>query len=1111
MDGFGIGKYKKYIDDLTAILDASSEIIFLCNNFDITRIQDLFINIIENYNYYEEGKNDTSQTERLGGEISGSAEYIKMKKYIDTNFKNIEEKCKCFTTKLEDFRIHNLPDIDDTQDSDDALIRDNFKSQYKTIRINLEDIERELSKIKKITEPEITAIKDDDIQFNIFPITKSNMMYTSSLYSSFKMIFKNLQIINSNENEITEEELEEINNDLKKLYINLIEKFNHDTIDAQEKKLKNIIVDLNNEEISLKEKYDSYIKKGGDVKGKEGKEGDGEGDGEGVAEGREGNVEGNVEGKDIDEEGKGENVKKLEENAERLTKEADEAKKKADELNELANIAKLKKGNDEEENLKLTKEALDAAIAAHDAAKVASDAKNAADEANLAAAEAAKKDAERKAEEAKKKAKEAEEAKKKAAEAAKKKAEEAKKKTEEAEEAKKKDKEAKKMTEEDPLVLNFEYYSNSCYVNSVLQMLIDNEKLCVEIVKAANDKKLQERFNIDALTEKEKISDEYLLYLLYKIIQYHRIDKHPIGEPKKPSYNEYILPLRYYLIKSNISYDFGEFGDCASTFEDIIYILNKFNIGNNYSIFPISFERKDDANTSLDILIGKEVINSKDDNIVINIVRSQPTKDKDDNVILTGNGKVVNVSSKRVITLPQVLNITDTQYKLKGFIHFIDNGHFVYYKFLNNAESEWVLLDDFDTHTTPPNINDKVSGDPLGKNGKRIKEGNLPKDGSVLIYYKKDDTALNASPIGAIAKKDDPDLQAAQPVAVAANTTTTDFKYKYSFEKVEGLVDGNTPIYNGINQPYYSNSKKDKNANFMASLNAGDAGMYIGGSAINHGFAINIEKDRYDVNGNKLPTINDLYLSAAKMHLLCYLHMYDIYSYDIEINSSTFKTEGGGVSLAKYFQEINVKEQTESKAGQLQKFDTIIKSNTFKEVYLYISSTKRDNKVKFGNDLYPGDVFIDVFKDNIDILNNKANRAMIYCVGPDGSLKGVSEDIFLATLNIVGENIANAINEYNKYDGNINKKLDYVRICLISGNLFLPQSMKKNGSPIPEKQELVAEALIKGIHSVNSNSKKEGNYNIVYNFAYANGVFQKAFDKLKANDPVLASAELIIT
>ena len=69
---FGIGKYKIYIDELTAIFDASNEIKYLCNNFDITRIHNLFINIIETYNYYEDGKNKISITDLLSEEISDS-------------------------------------------------------------------------------------------------------------------------------------------------------------------------------------------------------------------------------------------------------------------------------------------------------------------------------------------------------------------------------------------------------------------------------------------------------------------------------------------------------------------------------------------------------------------------------------------------------------------------------------------------------------------------------------------------------------------------------------------------------------------------------------------------------------------------------------------------------------------------------------------------------------------------------------------------------------------------------------------------------------------------------------------------------------------------------
>jgi hypothetical protein len=374
------------------------------------------------------------------------------------------------------------------------------------------------------------------------------------------MIFKNLQIIDSNENEITEDELEEINNDLKKLYINLIENFNKDTINAQESVLKDIIAALTEKGSSLKDKYDSYIKKGGDVKDEEGEEGK---EGNGKVKGKGDKGDGSKDGED---EGEGsEEVKKLE----RLKKEAAEANKEVERLNKEADAAKLKEGANEEEQLEFAKEVLVAATAAHGAALKARDAKKSADDATKAAAKAA--------EDAKKKAEEA-------AEDAKKKAEEAKKKEDEddAAEAKKKEDEAKKKAEddaaeakkkEDPLVFNFEYNESSCYVNSVLQMLIDNDELCDKIIVAANDKKLKERFNKDALTEEEEKSNDYLLYLLNNIILYHRESRHSIGELKKPSYNEYILPLRKYLnVVDQVQFRIANDADPSDLFE---IILNK--------------------------------------------------------------------------------------------------------------------------------------------------------------------------------------------------------------------------------------------------------------------------------------------------------------------------------------------------------------------------------------------------------------------------------------------------------------------------------------------------------------------------------------------------------
>ena len=106
---------------------------------------------------------------------------------------------------------------------------------------------------------------------------------------------------------------------------------------------------------------------------------------------------------------------------------------------------------------------------------------------------------------------------------------------------------------------------------------------------------------------------------------------------------------------------------------------------------------------------------------------------------------------------------------------------------------------------------------------------------------------------------------------------------------------------------------------------------------------------------------------------------------------------------------------------------------------------------------------------------------MIYCVGPKGGCS--SSDNFKNAVYIVGKNIANAIYQYNNKI--YTEKIDYVRICLISGGSF----KHDNVSNIE-----VAECLIKGIHEANVNKHVK---NIVYNFAYDNDAFRQAFDNLQ--------------
>ena len=1013
---FEMGKYKKYIDELTAILDASSEIIFLCNNFDITRIHDLFINIIENYNYYEEGKIETSNTEPLGDEISKSAEYIKMKEYIDKNFENIKDKCDCFTIKLDGFRIQYLPDNAETEDSDDTLIRDNFKSQYKTIRINLEDIQRELSKIKKITEFEIKAIKDDDIQFNIFPITKSNMMYSPSLYSSFKMIFKNLQIIDSNENEITEQELDEINKDLKKLYINLIKNFNVNTINAQELVLKDIIDGLNKEGLSLKEKYNSYIKKGGDVKGE-------------VDEGEEG------KGKGEEGEGEGENVKNLEEEAERKEKEAEEAKKKTE------------------------------------------------DE-----AAAAKKKAEEEAAAAKKKAEEEAAATKKKAE------EEAKKK--EAEEAKRKDKEAedaKKKNEEDPFVFNFEYNHSSCYVNSALQMLIDNEELCDKIINAANTQTFGDTFNGD------KTSDSYLLYLLNKIIVYYRKNKDSIGKPKKPSYNEYILPLREYLdVVNQAQFKLLNDADPSDLFEFILNKLENLEINKEYDETKLLILNGDEEE-SFDKIIKYQIppITSNKENLIFKIGRSRSKRIPNTDAYLRDeNNKTITEEVTKSITLsPKLILGEDNKnstYILKGFIHFVPPGHYIYYKSLNNSKNEWVILDDLDTNKFPVNDTEhKVDGHPLGKNGDKILQKGVKTTGSTLFYYKKekDDTALNASPIGvekrANAEEDDSYLQAALAASLADNESVKNIVGNYTFETKPSKDNDNggfTHIYEDENFKYNEENNEDT-VKLMASLNAGHENLRIGGGTINKRFNEIIRE-----NNPLQITEKDLQNLSVKMHISCYMNCYKIPGF----NSVPNVDDNNSTEIKRILALVNAK-VAENKEGQLYPFDNLeelFPNTIIEKMFLYIPPLKNriDNKFKFNDtNLIPGDIFIDILRYKAN--KNDANKAMIYCVGPHPNTN-TTDNLFITAINNIGKNIANAIKLYN--EDYKNQKIDYVRICLISGDAYKPKNVATRE---------IAKALMQGIFEINKDSK------IIYNFAYVNeegnsdGSFKLAFDELNKKAP----------
>lgn len=298
------------------------------------------------------------------------------------------------------------------------------------------------------------------------------------------------------------------------------------------------------------------------------------------------------------------------------------------------------------------------------------------------------------------------------------------------------------------------------------------------------------------------------------------------------------------------------------------------------------------------------------------------------------------------------------------------------------------------------------------------------------------------------------------------DTSAATVPFKYTFEDPVSYF---TPVYEKSGHIY--KNAGDKPATFMGSLNAGDEQLYIGGGAINKAFNTAIRADDYD-------TI--LYDLSVKMHLSCYMDCYNVEEEE-GLTPDIY-------SRTNYLKKINDAYLNTNKAGTLHNYNAFKKGGKFEDnpyladMYLYVSERRLTDFLS--NGLYPGDIFIDILKKTP--YNNEANKAMIYCVGPKGLRE--KED-FKDAMYIVGKNIANAIYLYNI---NINtadtEKIDYVRICLISGGCF-----KHEGVSHIE----VAESLIKGIHEVNVMKKIT---NVVYNFAYDNDAFKLAYGNLGLKD-----------
>ena len=196
-------EYNKKIKELNKILDM---ILYLCNNVDYNRIKNLYINIIENYDYDEDDEySNFDNFDQINTNAKDS------EKYIEENKLEIEKQIENFRTNYTIFKNYNKNDkITDYNDQNNNLINklDNIISKLNII----DDIDDKDDKDDK-----------DDIIFNIRLINNKSFLY--DYYKQLKSgLLKNLHRIEDNESSTENEEneenkvLKEINEKLTHIY-----------------------------------------------------------------------------------------------------------------------------------------------------------------------------------------------------------------------------------------------------------------------------------------------------------------------------------------------------------------------------------------------------------------------------------------------------------------------------------------------------------------------------------------------------------------------------------------------------------------------------------------------------------------------------------------------------------------------------------------------------------------------------------------------------------------------------------------------------------------------------------------------------------------------------
>jgi hypothetical protein len=219
------GEYISKTRVLTELYNQFNELIYLCDNFDMNRINNFLINIIENHNFYIEDDNNDEfsngysnirDSDKLSGDILAADEYNNMISEMNKNFEKINTKYGKFVKKINDFAESYIEYLKDDTQNYDMDILENIKNEYKIVISNLEELQQRFSEIEK---KNIIADTIYGIKIDVILITNNSIVYNTIGYSIYKkFLYRNLHVINRETFYVTNSDIEEFKNKLYKIY-----------------------------------------------------------------------------------------------------------------------------------------------------------------------------------------------------------------------------------------------------------------------------------------------------------------------------------------------------------------------------------------------------------------------------------------------------------------------------------------------------------------------------------------------------------------------------------------------------------------------------------------------------------------------------------------------------------------------------------------------------------------------------------------------------------------------------------------------------------------------------------------------------------------------------